>query len=346
MMAFEIQQVRKLRAKLKPRNVRTRQSDGATLHYIEGWHVIAEANRIFGFDGWDRETVDTRCVWTKQNGSRFSAAYVTRIRVTVKAGDTSIIREGSGAGEAHSSSPGQAHEMAAKGAETDATKRALMTFGNAFGLSLYGGGGYEPPPRKSSPVKAENPHQTQPKKLPMPASPSNLEAGGKADQESTTETPTPARETVPDWPTFDPLEEAARRASPNGRIDKSALPLSEPRRLRDHNHLRYVASKPCLVCGRNRTQAHHIKFLQPNALGRKVSDEFTVPLCSTHHGELYASGNELQWWQGKKIEPKPIAMRLWQDSISRQGQNVVQPSDNKSKQPRTGQVLSDTYNRA
>ncbi len=101
-MAFEIQQVRKLRAKLKPRNVRTRQSDGATLHYIEGWHVIAEANRIFGFDGWDRETVETKCVWTKQNGSRFSAAYVTRIRVTVKAGDTTIIREGSGAGEAHS----------------------------------------------------------------------------------------------------------------------------------------------------------------------------------------------------------------------------------------------------
>ena len=140
-MGFEVQQIRKLRAKLKPRNVRTRQSDGATLHYIEGWHVIAEANRIFGFDGWDRETVETKCVWTKQNGTRFSAAYVTRIRVTVKAGDTTIVREGSGAGEAHSASPGQAHEMAAKGAETDATKRALMTFGNAFGLSLYGGGG-------------------------------------------------------------------------------------------------------------------------------------------------------------------------------------------------------------
>ena len=113
--------------------------EGTELHYLEGWHVIAEANRIFGFDGWDRETVESKCVWTKQNGSRFSAAYVTRVRITVKAGDTSIVREGSGAGEAHEATPGLAHDRAAKAAETDATKRALMTFGNAFGLSLYAG---------------------------------------------------------------------------------------------------------------------------------------------------------------------------------------------------------------
>ncbi len=345
-MGFEVQQVRKLRAKLKPRNVRTRQSDGATLHYIEGWHVIAEANRIFGFDGWDRETVETKCVWTKQNGSRFSAAYVTRIRVTVKAGDATIIREGSGAGEAHSASPGQAHEMAAKGAETDATKRALMTFGNAFGLSLYGGGGYEPPPRKQSPVKAEDQSPTNPNNSPMPADATNSNTDPSRNQQPVAETTNPVRDTAPNWPTFDPLEEAARRATPKGRIDKSALPLSEPRRLRDRDHLRYVASKPCLVCGRNRTQAHHIKFLQPNALGRKVSDEFTVPLCSTHHGELHASGNELHWWQVKGIDPEPIAMELWHDSANNQGRNVVQPLDNKSKEPRAGQVLSDTYNRA
>jgi DNA recombination protein Rad52 len=324
-MGFEVQQVRKLRAKLKPRNIRTRQSDGATLSYIEGWHVIAEANRIFGFDGWDRETVETTCVWTKQNGSRFSAAYVTRIRVTVKAGGSTIIREGSGAGEAHSASPGQAHEMAAKGAETDATKRAMMTFGNAFGLSLYGGSGYEPPSRKASTVKAEDGPQTQSKKSSMPATPINSTAEGPAGQEPITATITPAHETAPEWATFDPLEEAARRAVAKGRIDKSALPLSEPRRLRDRNHLRHVASRPCLICGRNRTQAHHIKFLQPNAMGRKVSDEFTVPLCSTHHGELHASGNELHWWQGKGIDPEPVAMGLWQDSITRQEPNVVQP---------------------
>jgi DNA recombination protein Rad52 len=138
-MGFEVHQVRKLRAKLKPRHIRSRLVEGTELHYLEGWHVIAEANRIFGFDGWDRETVESKCVWTKQNGSRFSAAYVTRVRITVKAGDTSIVREGSGAGEAHEATPGLAHDRAAKAAETDATKRALMTFGNAFGLSLYAG---------------------------------------------------------------------------------------------------------------------------------------------------------------------------------------------------------------
>lgn len=115
---------------------------------------------------------------------------------------------------------------------------------------------------------------------------------------------------------FDPLEEAARRAGTNGRVDKSALPLSEPRRLRDVNHLRRVAARPCLICGRNRAQAHHIKFLQPNAMGRKVSDEFTVPLCSTHHGELHASGNERAWWQAKGVNPEPVAKEFWQDSLA------------------------------
>src|SRR5262245_10651814 len=139
-MTFTDRQLRRLRAKLPLRHVKERQADGMTLHYLEGWHVIAEANRIFGFDGWNRETMHSQCVWTKQLGSRFTAAYVVRIRITVRAEDILIIREGSGAGEATSTTPGQAHELAAKAAETDATKRALATFGNAFGLSLYGVG--------------------------------------------------------------------------------------------------------------------------------------------------------------------------------------------------------------
>lgn len=68
---------------------------------VEGWHVVAEANRIFGFDGWDRETVSSNCVWTKQNGLRFSACYVTRVRITVRAGDERFLREGCGAGESN-----------------------------------------------------------------------------------------------------------------------------------------------------------------------------------------------------------------------------------------------------
>ena len=138
-MSFVPTQVRKLKAKLKPHHVKSREADGLSLHYLEGWHVMAEANRIFGFDGWDRETVSSTAVWTKQVGTRYCAAYVTRIRITVRAGEHKISREGCGAGESNAASPGQAHEFAAKAAETDATKRALSTFGNAFGLSLYGG---------------------------------------------------------------------------------------------------------------------------------------------------------------------------------------------------------------
>ena len=112
--------------------------------------MVAEANRIFGFEGWDRETVASDCVWTKQQGSRYCAAYVARVRITVRAGETRIIREGCGVGESSALSPGQAHDFAAKAAETDATKRALMTFGNAFGLSLYSGTGAAPCPACAS----------------------------------------------------------------------------------------------------------------------------------------------------------------------------------------------------
>ena len=107
------------------------------LSYVEGWHVIAEANRIFGFDAWDRRTISTACVWSGQSGQIHAAAYTAKVRVSVRAGDIIIVREGSGTGEGRASTPGQAHELALKGAETDATKRALATFGNSFGLALY-----------------------------------------------------------------------------------------------------------------------------------------------------------------------------------------------------------------
>jgi hypothetical protein len=80
-MSFAAPQIRKLKAKLRPQHVKSREADGISLNYLEGWHVLAEANRIFGFDGWDRESVTSTCVWTKQLGSRFAAAYVTRVRI-------------------------------------------------------------------------------------------------------------------------------------------------------------------------------------------------------------------------------------------------------------------------
>ena len=136
-MAFTDSQVRQLKAKLDPRYIKTRNAHGAHLSYVEGWHAIAEANRIFGFDAWDRKTVFTACVWSGQSGQVYAAAYTAKVRVSVRAGDIVIVREGSGTGEGRASTPGQAHELALKGAETDATKRALATFGNPFGLALY-----------------------------------------------------------------------------------------------------------------------------------------------------------------------------------------------------------------
>jgi len=98
------------------------------------------------------------------------------------------------------------------------------------------------------------------------------------------------------------------------RIEKSALALPEPKRIRSREHLKFVASQPCLICARTPSQAHHLRFAQPRALGRKVSDEFTVPLCATHHHELHMRGNERQWWQDKGIEPIKIAEDLWFNS--------------------------------
>ncbi len=302
-MAFAPTQVRKLKSKLKVAHIKTREVDGNTLHYVEGWHVVAEANRIFGFDGWDRESVISTCVWTKQIGLRFAAAYVTRVRITVRAGDERIVREGCGAGESNAASPGQAHEFAAKAAETDATKRALSTFGNSFGLSLYAGPS-DLSGRKSGQSKgvvAEN----------------NGSLGNGTQSESSSSglrsldvaPPSVEEEALAVAGHFNSAASAGRRP-----VDKSLLAIPETKRLRDKDHLRFVATHPCLVCGRQPTEAHHLKFSQPSALGRKVSDAFTVPLCALHHRDLHTTGNELAWWERKQIEPMITAEMLWNES--------------------------------
>jgi hypothetical protein len=94
-------------------------------------------------------------------------------------------------------------------------------------------------------------------------------------------------------------------------IDKSALPLGEPRRYRDRAHLEFVASQPRLLCGRRPTDAHHLRFAQPRALGRRVSDEFAVPLCRIHHYVLHSRGDEAAWWKAVKFDPVIVARRLW-----------------------------------
>jgi len=104
----------------------------------------------------------------------------------------------------------------------------------------------------------------------------------------------------------------AKRSTPDGpRIDKSVLTFPEPRRIRDKEHLRFVATQPCLICERKPSDAHHIRFAQLRALGRKVSDEFTVPVCRTHHREIHRHGNEQAWWQRTGLDPLRSAAALW-----------------------------------
>ena len=134
-MEFSKEQVELLNEPILGKNVKERAAgwggEDNTLAYVEGYHVIAEANRIFGFGGWSSETIETTCV---QNEPK-AVSYIAKVRITVG----NVIREGTGAGHGNQSNHGNNHESAIKEAETDARKRAFMQFGNQFGLSLYNG---------------------------------------------------------------------------------------------------------------------------------------------------------------------------------------------------------------
>jgi hypothetical protein len=93
-------------------------------------------------------------------------------------------------------------------------------------------------------------------------------------------------------------------------VDKSVLIFPEPRRIRDRDHIRHVIKQPCLICGRHPSDPHHLRFAQSRALGRKVSSEFTVPLCRGHHREIHRSGNEAAWWTNLGIDPTNPALWL------------------------------------
>jgi len=97
-------------------------------------------------------------------------------------------------------------------------------------------------------------------------------------------------------------------------IDKSILTVAAPRRYRNREHLRYVAQQACLLCGRKPSDPHHLGFTQPRALGRKVSDEFAVPLCRGHHRAVHRSRDERTWWRQAGIDPIKVARRLWKES--------------------------------
>jgi len=106
-------------------------------------------------------------------------------------------------------------------------------------------------------------------------------------------------------------ELSRRPPPPTPSIDKSALTFGEPRRYRNKAHLMFVAAQPCVICGRKPTDPHHLRFAQARALGRKVSDEYAIPLCRSHHRALHRSGDEARWWSVAGIEPIKVARKLW-----------------------------------
>jgi DNA recombination protein Rad52 len=379
MMPFNKTQNKALAAKLSAKYVRTRVKDGITLTYIEGWHAIAEANRIFGFDCWNRETVRADCVWQGANNGKSACSYTAQVRVSVRAGDSVICREGCGSGSGFGKSLGEAHEKALKEAETDAMKRALSTFGNPFGLALYD--------KEQKCVKQSRSRQagkplswsifgSEGKKISDYYDPidfcssmkQNLEAINDCSEfmafwRNNQEMVAKLREFLPDLQTEQGrhygailstlyttrLQEFAAKKSkaketvkskskievgkeeivvgntainlnpdtvipsPSGTNTAKPIP-PHCKRVRNKEHLRFVSSKSCLICGRSPSHAHHIKFAQPRAMGRKVSDEWVVPLCYIHHRALHERGDEKAWWEQNKIDPIEEAERLWEDS--------------------------------
>jgi DNA recombination protein Rad52 len=358
-MAFTDEQREALKAKLRIRHVRSRLSNGTTIPYVEGWHVIAEANRIFGYDCWDRKTLSPRCVWRESQRGQTVCFYTAKVRITVTAGGATIVRDGIGTGTGRAATPDVAHEIALKAAETDATKRALATFGNPFGLALYDRdklqvtrsrrrGSQNSSERRSERATAI-PHtfalvhhdgarlrfETAAPFVDavlalVPTLPTlealyafweaNLESLSLLRDEATNGDRDPviaivdalkARARVLGRTTGSAEREANGSAEPH----LPALAAPKDRRLRSKEHLAFVGKQPCLICGRRPAHAHHLRFAQPRAMGLKVSDEFTVPLCAGHHDAVHQTGDERAWWARHGIiEPLKMAERLWATS--------------------------------
>jgi DNA recombination protein Rad52 len=351
-MAFTEEQRRELGAKLKHRHVKTRSTSNGVISYVEGWHVIAEANRIFGYGSWDRETVSPRCVWSENQRGNVAAFYTTKVRITVRAGGELIMRDGIGTGFSRSPLAEAAHEMALKAAETDATKRALATFGNPFGLALYDKdqAGVTRPARQSGAstklalVLWRKGHEEvtfgAPKtfrdaliaalptidtldglyefwKRNRDALEKLAQASQGSDDVSLTDTIVAALKARARALGAQPKENSNEQAQSDGQR-QGALAFPKERRIRNSEHLKFVARQPCLICGRRPSHPHHVRFAQRRALGMKVSDEFTVPLCSVHHDALHRVGDERTWWARRAIDPLEVAGKLWAVSMGRQ----------------------------
>jgi DNA recombination protein Rad52 len=221
---FSAEQITALSAPLDRAKVRQRRQGRSQVSYLEGWQVIAEANRIFGFDGWQRETVALRCVHQaerligEEQRPGWGVTYTARVRISVSAstaGQPALIREGCGAGHGIDIDLGQAHESALKEAETDAMKRALMTFGNAFGLALYdkqqrevtgaaASGGDRPNTGQVSRPRSTPLRVVPPAPTPATARPQVVEHQAPTQATTKTEPPSTSPEAAPASPYPDP----------------------------------------------------------------------------------------------------------------------------------------------
>jgi hypothetical protein len=259
-MGFSAKQLQALRRQPSRCHIRTRQANGPELSYLEGWYAISEANRIFGFDGWSRETLESRCVLARETRGTFLAVYFARVRFAVHADCATIIREGHGTGEGRGTSPGAVHDIALKAAETDASKRALATVGKQpFGLELYRNG------KTAAPKKS----------LPSPPGPDLAAAGVGFHPDDTTPIPRPSR-----CYGRRQNQSAERLSGERRHVDRTqrrhwrqqhqirfrfksiivGFRLPKPKRLRGKRHLKFVASQPCLVSGRQPSDPHHLRF--------------------------------------------------------------------------------------
>ncbi|MEE2525849.1 Rad52/Rad22 family DNA repair protein [Hyphobacterium sp. HN65] len=287
--------------------------------------IIQEANRLFGPFNWSRDIIEMRNAATRERDGVITTAYVARVKVSIVSESGPIHREAHGCGEGKGTTPFEAHDRGLKAAELDATARAFATMGKALGLIV-------PPTSKTKPESKASECLSTSQNRPENAAkclsrgPRNEPSDGRFDptqfsvangqrvsvQQKTSRTDRPSKSKNKS----DENEDATNPSGVSARAMEAPATRLKPLRRREPDHLRLVRSHPCLVCARQPTDAHHIRFAQPKALGRKVSDEFTVPLCRMCHDKLHRDPDEAEWWAAHKIDALSIARELWEEHQS------------------------------
>ena len=352
--------------------------------------MIAEANRIFGYDCWDRQTLSPRCLWRETQRGETTCFYTAKVRITVRAGDAKSCARASeqvpadparqkrrmkspsrprrrtrpnarwrpsaipsglrsttrNNGASHGGSgirqrpttaislpPTHEFELHYSAARTERfasaetfvaatleAARTLPTVKSVFAFWEANLDNFAVLPRAAKSGDDE-PMQVIGSALKerMRTLARGERNGERQNDVPATTTARPRQVLFRKEPTTERNSERENDAS-NQTEAPGQLAFPKEQRVRDKAHLAFVANEPCLVCGRRPAQAHHIRFAQPSALGLKVSDEFTVPLCNGHHDSLHHTGDERAWWARHGIlDPLKLASRLWEASRRRKG---------------------------